>query len=80
MEDRARGVISIKQVVGLLADLRALVNLQPVGQKEADHFQPYPNQNSCVVQFVSKAPTDPDEHAEFCNDPQRCADWHGEAT
>lgn len=52
MEDRARGVISIKEVIGLLADLRALVNLQPVGQKEADHFQPYPNQNSCVVQFV----------------------------
>lgn len=80
MEDQARGIISIKQVIGLLADLRALVNLQPVGQKEADHFQPYPPRNSYVVQFVSKAPTDADEHAECCNDPQPCADWHGEAT
>lgn len=73
MEDRVRGLVSIKPVVG---SLQIYVRSSPrtVDWKEADHYWPYPKRHSYVVQFVSKARPDADEHAECCNDPQRRAD------
>jgi hypothetical protein len=51
MEDRVRGIVSIKPVVG---SLQIYERSQPraVDRKEVDHYQSYLNWNSCVVQFV----------------------------
>lgn len=52
MEDRVRGIVSIKQGYRLLADLLAPVTHSSYGRRKSEHYQPYPNWNLCLEQFV----------------------------